>query len=321
MDGRVIDIPIVSRWLLVNGIIAPFRAPKSASVYKKVWMQEGSPLKVFGRQLEKSIQDLLGSDFVVRLAMRYQSPSIDNGIEELIQSEVSHILALPLFPQYASATTGSVYEEVMRILSKKQTIPSLTFAGTFFNAPFFTQPIAKAIEKARQSRRYDKVLFTYHGLPERQIRKGDRSDKCLSTVCCDSICARNRLCYRAQCFETSRILAKISGLSDSEYETTFQSRLGKDPWIKPYTDDVIKRWANAGVKSVLALSPSFVADCLETTEEIGEEYRNLFLENGGKQWDLIPCLNNDPEWAKGLADWVRQLVILQGQNIPDGHQG
>ncbi len=305
MDGRVIDFPWLPRFLLVNGIIAPFRAPKSAAVYKKVWLKEGSPLKLYGMQLAESVQGILGEDFLVKLGMRYQNPSMESAMEEFRKAGVDDIRIIPLFPQYASATNGSVVEETGRIFKKWQCIPGFSISGPFYDQSFFIKPIAEMLQKAWSSGEYDQVLFSYHGLPERQIRKGDAAGCCLKDNCCGSIRRENFLCYRAQCFETSRILAREVGLQADNFTTAFQSRLGNDPWIKPYTDDMIKSWPAKGIKKVLVLSPSFVADCLETTEEIGDEYREVFLHAGGEKWDLLPCLNNDPEWAQGLAGWIR----------------
>ena len=314
MDGRVIDIPYIPRFLLVNGIIAPFRAPKSAKVYREVWMPEGSPLKVYGFKLTELVRNRLGQNFEVALAMRYQQPSIQKGMAALMARNVSQIIVVPLFPQYASASTGSVYEEVMRIASAMQTIPCITLAGTFFDQPFFLKPIADQIREALRTNSYDKILFSYHGLPERQIRKGDSGGGCLKEDCCQAFGSHNQLCYRAQCFQSSRLIAALAGLAPDQYTTSFQSRLGSDPWIKPYTDDVIRRWPGEGVKKVLALSPSFVADCLETTEEIGSEYKEVFEKAGGEHWDLLPCLNDSPDWAHGLADWIRGMSILPKQS-------
>ena len=305
MDGRVIDFPWLPRFLLVNGIIAPFRAPKSAAVYKKVWLKEGSPLKVYGLQLAESVQQILGEDFLVKLGMRYQNPSMESAMEEFRKAGVDDIRIIPLFPQYASATNGSVVEETGRIFKKWQCIPRFSISGPFYDQSFFIKPIADGLKRAWSSGEYDQVLFSYHGLPERQIRKGDAAGCCLKDNCCGSIRRENFLCYRAQCFETSRILAREAGLQADNFTTAFQSRLGNDPWIKPYTDDMIKSWPAKGIKKVLVLSPSFVADCLETTEEIGDEYSEVFLHAGGEKWDLLPCLNNDPEWAQGLAGWIR----------------
>lgn len=319
MDGRVIDIPFLSRWFLVNGIIAPFRAPKSAAVYRKVWLKDGSPLKVYGQALERGVQKSLGGTFVVKLAMRYQNPSIQSGIQELLKQEVGQIIVLPLFPQYASASSGSVYEEVMKIISAEQNIPGVAIAGTFFDADFFIQPLVNQLQEALSKQKYDQVLFTYHGLPERQIRKGDKVNCCFKEGCCDSLGSHNQLCYRAQCFATTRILAGQLGLNSKQYTTSFQSRLGKDPWIKPYTDEVIKSWPSKGIKRVLALSPSFVADCLETTEEIGSEYKELFEQAGGEHWDLLPCLNENAMWVNGLSNWIRSMATSPTQKTP-AHQ-
>jgi len=308
MDARVIDIPFIPRFILVNGIIAPFRAPKSAAVYRNVWLPEGSPLKVYSVRLVEAVANELGEGYVVRLAMRYKNPSLTEALDSLRKAQVDRIVVVPLFPQYASATNGSIFELASSHISTWQTIPAFNFTGPFYNQSFFLDPIASQILEAKANGTFDKVLFTYHGLPERQIRKGDQTMKCLSEGCCNTIHPGNALCYRAQCFETSRLVAKKAGLSESEYSTTFQSRLGRDPWIKPYTDEVIKTWPAKGIKRVLALSPSFVADCLETTEEIGEEYREVFEKAGGEHWQLIPCLNDRADWSKGLADWIRDFI-------------
>jgi len=316
MDGRVIDFPFLPRFLLVNGIIAPFRAPKSAAVYRKVWMEEGSPLKVYGLKLEELVQKELGEGYIVKLGMRYMNPSIDSGLEFLKKAQVDRIVVVPLFPQYASATNGSVFELATQIISTWQTIPAFNFTGPFFNHSFFLDPIVKQIQEARASGNFDQVLFTYHGLPERHIRKGDDTKTCLVGDCCQSYHKGNALCYRAQCFETSRLIARKVGLADSEFTTSFQSRLGRDPWIKPYTDDVIKKWPAQGIKRVLALSPSFVADCLETTEEIGDEYREVFESAGGEHWELVPCVNDRPDWVEGLSQWIRAFATSPQQNTP-----
>jgi len=313
MDGRVIDIPLIPRFLLVNGIIAPFRAPRSAKVYKSVWMEEGSPLKVYGHKLEKLVQQELGDNFIVRLGMRYQSPSITSGMEELRKANVSQIIAVPLFPQYASATNGSVFEIITEIVKSWQTIPALTLTGPFFNQDFFIDPIVEQIRSANVSGKFDQILFTYHGLPERHIRKGDTSGKCFTTDCCANFGDHNQLCYRAQCFQTTKIITEKLGLKEGSFTTSFQSRLGRDPWIKPYTDKVISAWPQKGIKSVLALSPSFVSDCLETTEEIGEEYKELFEKSGGENWELMPCLNDNANWAAGLSRWIAEQSILPRQ--------
>ncbi|GHB83957.1 ferrochelatase [Persicitalea jodogahamensis] len=307
MDGRVIDISYTSRWMLINLIIAPFRAPKSAKVYKELWTEAGSPLKTYGVAVEEMLQKALGNEYVVKLAMRYQSPSIENSLAELQQLGLSKITVIPFFPQYASASTGSVYEEVMRVLSQWQVMPELRFVNRFLDHPKFIEGFVQAGKKYLAERDYDHILFSYHGLPERQILKGDYTGKqCKLGSCCDTANRHNQFCYRAQCFETTRLLVKELGLEEGTYTTAFQSRLGKTPWIKPYTDDIIKELAGRGIKSVLAFSPSFVADCLETTIEIGDEYKELFEEQGGEHWQLVESLNDSKIWVETLVDLVKQ---------------
>jgi ferrochelatase len=302
-DGRVIDIPWLQRNLLVRGIIVPFRARNSAKLYKQLWTNNGSPLKHYGERLEALLQEQLGSDYNVVLAMRYQQPSIEAGIERLYKARVSEIIVLPLFPQYASATTGSVHEAVMRALIKKQIIPKLTFINSYFDY----QPMVELFaERARQFdiASYDHVLFSYHGLPERQLRKADDCNHCLRPNCCNVLSDKNQFCYSAQCHATTRALVAELGLQEGTYTSCFQSRLGKDPWIRPYTSDVLHDLAKQGAKRLLVFSPAFVADCLETTIEISEEYQQEFEALGGERVDLVPSLNDDPKWAEALRDMV-----------------
>jgi protoporphyrin/coproporphyrin ferrochelatase len=306
MDGRVIDIPYIPRFLLVNAIIAPFRAPKSAKTYKEVWLPEGSPLKVYGVAVEKMLQEALGSDYVVKLGMRYQNPSIAVALAEFQRIGLTDIIVVPFFPQYASATTGSVYEEVMRILSKWQVMPAVKFINQFLAHPKFLAGFVQNAQKYMTEHAYDHFVFSYHGLPERQIRKGDcTKEVCKLGSCCDTLHAMNQHCYRAQCFETTRLLVKLLDIPEGKYTTCFQSRLGNDPWIKPYTEDLVKELPKRGIKSVLAFSPAFVADCLETTLEVGEEYKELFEEAGGEHWQLVESLNDSPVWVEALVDLVK----------------
>ncbi|GAB3746327.1 ferrochelatase [Spirosoma pomorum] len=306
MDGRVIDIPFVPRFLLINGIIVPFRAPKSAKVYKQLWSETGSPLKYYGQVVERELQKALGDDYVVKLAMRYQNPSIDVGLQAFQQMGLTNIIVIPFFPQYASASTGSVYEKVMNIVKDWQVIPEIRFINRFLEHPKFIEGFVRLGRKYMDSYDYDHILFSYHGLPESQIRKGDVTrNVCKFGDCCGSLHATNQHCYRAQCFETTRRLVKELGIPEGKYTTSFQSRLGSDPWIKPYTDDVIKELGAKGVKSVLAFSPAFVADCLETTIEVGVEYKEMFEEHGGQHWQLVESLNDSPIWIETLVDLVK----------------
>jgi protoporphyrin/coproporphyrin ferrochelatase len=307
MDGRVIDVPFLARWALVQLIIAPFRAPKSAKIYKKVWTEKGSPLLFHGTELKALLQKSLGDKYVVELAMRYQSPSIESVLNGMKTQNFEKIIVLPLFPQYASASTGSVHEEVMRLLTKWLTIPQIVMIDNYPDNPKMIQTYAEIGRKYIKEGKFDHYIFTYHGLPERHIRNGDCTRKCLSETCCNKLEDWNRLCYKGQCYETSRLLAAELGLATTDYSVCFQSRLGNDPWIKPYTDKVIVDLVKGqGKKRILAFSPSFVADCLETNIEIGEEYFEIFEEAGGEHWQLVESLNTHPLWVETLKEMVEK---------------
>lgn len=305
MDGRVIDIPYINRWLLVNLIIATFRSPKSAKEYKRLWDERGSPLKYYGLELTDKVQQKLDEEYVVSFAMRYQNPSIQKGLDELRAQNVESILVIPLFPQYASASTGSVIDKVMDISSKWQVIPDIKFISKFFEEEKFIQTIVENAKPWIEKTDYDHYIFSYHGLPERQILKAEIK-KCALGKCCDNYGPANAYCYRASCFETTRLITKQLGIKAENYTVAFQSRLGKTPWIKPYTDDKIVEFAEQGFKKVLALSPAFVTDCLETTVEVGETYKEMFIEHGGEQWDLVESLNVKDTWVDCLVDMIQK---------------
>ncbi|HLW20488.1 MAG TPA: ferrochelatase [Cyclobacteriaceae bacterium] len=306
MDKRVIDIPQISRWFLINFIVAPFRAPKSAIEYKKLWTDRGSPLLFHAEDLRDKLMARLDKDqFQVEIAMRYQSPSIESGLEALRKANVKKIIVLPLFPQYASASTGTVADKVMEITQQWQVIPSMTFINDFVDHPLFLEAWAEIGKEMMEKADYDTYLFSYHGLPERQILKASSEGYCqLSDKCCSVKTKKNQFCYRAQCFYTTRLIAERLNLPEEKVKTSFQSRLLKDPWIKPYTDEVINELAAAGRKKVLAFSPAFVADCLETTVEVGEQYQEQFKELGGERWDLVPSLNSNDTWVACVEDLV-----------------
>ena len=303
LDRRVIDYPWLRRNLLVRGLILPFRTGASTKLYQQLWTKNGSPLKYYGEQLTNGVQKILGNDYAVQLAMRYQKPSIKSGLNTLLSKQLSEIVVLPLFPQYASASTGSVYEEVMQVLSKKETIPNLRFINSFYDYP---PMIDVFVENAQQYdfNQYDHILFSYHGLPERQLTKADNANHCLqSKDCCQQITANNQFCYSAQCYATTAAIVKKLGLQPHQYTVCFQSRLGKK-WIQPYTDKVIEQLAAKNAKRLLIFSPAFVADCLETTVEISLEYQEEFEKLGGEKVDLVESLNIHPKWVKGVADLV-----------------
>ena len=308
-DKRVIDIPAVPRWLLVNLIIAPFRAPKSAEEYRKLFTERGSPLKYYTEDITHLLQETLGEDYLVDYAMRYQEPSLPSVLKKMQDARVSSIHVIPLFPQYASATTGSVIDRVMEIVRDWQIIPEIKFTSQFLEHELFIETIVEQGKAFMDKEDYDHFLFSYHGLPERQIRKGSYGDYCQLGKCCDTLNEENRYCYRAQCFETTRLVAKKLNLPEDKYTVCFQSRLGKDPWVKPYTEDTLLKLAKDGTKKVLAFSPAFVSDCLETTIEVGETYQEDFIHAGGEKWDLVPSLNAEPKWVACLKDLVLEESI------------
>ncbi len=310
LDGRVIDIPWLQRQLLVRSIIVPFRAGNSTKLYKQLWTDQGSPLKIYGEAVRGAIQKKLGPDTPVVLAMRYQNPSVADALSELRTAQVSEIIVFPLFPQYASASTGSAFEAVMMDVVKQEVIPSMTFIQDYYDHPAFIDVI---IDHARQFNLedYDHFLFSYHGLPQRQLTKADTGDHCLrSPDCCQSIGIRNRNCYSAQSYATTRALVERLGLREDQYTTCFQSRLGKDPWTQPYTSDVLKLRASKGDKKILVFSPAFVADCLETTVEVSIEYQEEFEEMGGERLDLVPSLNDDPKWIEAILQIINERANL-----------
>lgn len=319
MDKRVVDYPLIPRWMLVNLIIAPFRAPKSAKEYRKLWQERGSPLKFYGEDVTALLQKELGDRYVVKLAMRYQNPSIQRILKEMQDEMVSSIICIPLFPQYASATNGSVIDRVMEITRTWQVIPEIKFISQFPDHPLFIDAHAERAQKILETQEYDHFLFSYHGVPVSQIKKASYGDYCQVGSCCNKYGKHNQYCYRAQCFHTSRVLAKKLGIPEDKYTVSFQSRLGPVPWIRPYTDEVLEEFAKEGKKKILVFSPAFVADCLETTLEVGEEYKHQFLEAGGEAWDLVESLNDHPLWIACLKDLVLQndaTTITSAEKIP-----
>ena len=302
LDPRVIDINPIARNLLVRGVIAPFRSGKSAKAYQELWTENGSPLKYYGFRLVEQIQQLMGPDYIVELAMRYQSPSIETAIQKMMAEKVEKIVVFSLFPQYASATTGSVHEEVMRVLTKQQIIPSVDFIS---NYPTWAPMIALYAQNARKFdlASYDHILFSYHGLPQRQLRKGDQFNHCLKSAdCCQTLTPTNQFCYSAQCYATTQAIAAQLDLKPEQYTVCFQSRLGADPWTQPYTVRTIEALAKSGAKRLLVFCPAFTADCLETIVEIGSEYKEDFEKWGGEHIDLVPSLNDAPGWASAIAN-------------------
>jgi ferrochelatase len=307
-DPRVLDIPAVPRTLLLEGAILPTRPRASAAAYAKVWTPEGSPLLVHGRALRDALAARLGKGFAVELAMRYGVPAIPAALDRLAKADCRRILVLPLFPQYSSAATGSAIEAVYRAAGARWNTPPLDVIDSFYDDPGFVAALAAVAQELPDEQRPDHLLLSYHGLPERQIRKSDVSGAhCLATTgCCDAIGPANRFCYRAQCVATSRALAKALGVRDEDWTISFQSRLGRTPWIRPYTDEILPFLRDRGVRRLAVMCPSFVADCLETLEEIGMRGREQWLSLGGDELVLVPCLNAHPKWVEAVAGWVER---------------
>ena len=314
-DGRVIDIPWIPRKLLVNGIIAPIRKFRSAREYKKVWTDEGSPLLLYSQSLQRALQtkfdnaearEAFGGEVVVELAMRYQNPSMAHVMARMEKARYDRICILPLYAQYASATTGSTLEKAFNIMRKWYVIPDVVAISQYWDfegylAGFLAQASAFDLDS------YDHILFSYHGLPERQVDKVYEDRKCANHSCEDEINDENKQCYKATCYATSRALAARLGLREDQYTVCSQSRLDSK-WLRPFSDDVIVERGKAGDKKLLVFSPAFVADCLETLIEIGEEYQEIFEEHGGEKVELVPSLNDHPSWVEGLEDLIRQRM-------------
>ncbi|HKJ07223.1 MAG TPA: ferrochelatase [Flavobacteriaceae bacterium] len=306
MDKRVIDTPYLLRAFVVKGIILNTRPKKSAEAYKKIWWDEGSPLIVLSERLLKKVEEK--SDIPVALAMRYGEPSIKNGIEELVAQGVNEILLIPLYPQFAMATTETIVVLANKIIKKKYPHVKLTDLPAFYNKPNYIKVLSESIKTVIEKENPEHLLFSYHGVPERHIKKSDITNShCkIDGSCCQTPSPAHEFCYRHQCYETTKLVAEELNLDKSFYSTSFQSRLGRDPWLQPYTDQTIEEFAKKGVKNLAVVTPAFVADCLETLEEIGMEGKDDFIENGGEKFTAIPCLNDNEDWANTLNTWIEE---------------
>jgi protoporphyrin/coproporphyrin ferrochelatase len=301
-DPRVIDIPWLFRKILVNLIIVPFRAPKSARIYKKLWTANGSPLLFHSNRVKDLLQVELGESFDVYLAMRYKNPSIENVTEEIRKKNYPRIIVVPMFPQYSSAATGSALDEVMRMLRKWWVIPEIRLISQYYAHPLFLEGFVQR-GKRHNLAEYDHVLFSYHGLPERQVDKVYNEGVCEGHNCETELSDDNKFCYKATCYATTRLLAERLSLPREKYTVCFQSRLDKK-WLRPFSDEVVAECAKKGMKRILVFSPAFTADCLETIIEIGDEYQEIFKHHGGEKVQLVESLNDHPLWIQCLKDLV-----------------
>lgn len=297
-DRRVIDLPWLLQKILVNLIIVPFRAPKSARLYQQLWDEKGSPLLYYSEHVAAQLQLQAADKYRIFNAMRYGNPGLNKVLKDVEKQSFEKIIILPLFPQYASATTGSVYEYILSRIAHWNKIPEIRMISHFHDHPAFIAAFASQAKKYDVAG-YDHVIFSFHGLPLRQVNKTHPGTDCLNCRCKTTTIAAGKLCYQASCYETARLIAAKIGLSASDYSVSFQSRLTKN-WMAPFTDEVLIQKAKSGIRKILIFAPSFVADCLETKVEIGIEYGHLFKQYGGEHLQLVESLNDHTVWIEGL---------------------
>lgn len=292
-DPRVVEVPKLIWWFVLNVIILNFRPKRSAAAYATVWSDEGSPLLVHTRNqakaLSKKFKETADDKVIVEFAMRYGQPSIDSALDKLLDAGARKIVVLPLYPQYCASTTGSTFDALAQNFVQRRWLPELRFINQYVDNTDYIKCIADSITAHWQSNgRADKILFSYHGIPKRYLLNGDP--------------------YHCQCHKTSRLVAQYLGLKEHEYTTTFQSRFGREEWLKPYTDETLKSLPKEGVKSVQIVCPGFAADCLETIEEIGEENKEYFMESGGESYQYIPALNDHPQHIDMLFNLLQDNI-------------
>ena len=306
MDKYVIDVPFLLRALLVRGIILQTRPKKSAEAYSRIWTSEGSPLIVISKKMHQKVKQLV--DVPVALAMRYGTMTIHKGLQELKDQGVTEVMLLPLYPQHAMASTTTIV--VLAEELRKKHFPEMTITNVpaFYNKPGFINALANSIKKHLEGFDYDHLLFSYHGIPKRHIRKTDvtNSHCTIDSTCCSTPSPAHEFCYRHQCYETTKQVVALLGIPEGKYSQTFQSRLAGDKWLTPYTDVEINKMPEQGIKKLAVVTPAFVADCLETLEEIAMEANHQFKEHGGDEFMAVPCLNDEDEWCGVVADWIKE---------------
>ena len=306
MDNRVIDIPYWKRYLLIKGVILNTRPKKAAEAYKKIWWKEGSPLVVISQRFTKKVAQKL--EIPVALSMRYGSLTIQKGIQELINQGVKEILLVPLYPHYAMSSYETVIEKAKGVNRKYFPTIKMDVLPVFYKNKAYINAMSANLKQHLEGFNYDHILFSYHGIPERHILKSDptKSHCKIDGSCCNTPSKAHHTCYRHQCFETTKAIVKILDLKEGTYSNSFQSRMLKDPWLKPYTDFEYERLAKEGKKNLAVITPAFVADCLETLEEIAIRGKEDFLKAGGKDYKHIPCLNDNDDWVAVMTKWIEQ---------------
>lgn len=304
MDKYVMDVPFLLRALLVRGIILRNRPEKSAEAYKKIWWEEGSPLVVLSKRMFDKVKNR--TVVPVSLAMRYGNPSILSGLQELHDKGVNEVLIFPLYPHHAMSSTVTVLEKAEEV--RKKHFPQMKFTSVpaFYNKPDYIQNLADVMKKHLDAFEYDHLLFSYHGLPERHIRKTDvtKSHCKIDGSCCNTPSPAHEFCYRHQCYETTKLIVEKLGIPEGKYSQTFQSRLAGDKWLEPYTDVEVNKMPEKGIKKLAVVTPAFVSDCLETLEEIAMEANHQFKGHGGEEFLAIPCLNDDDNWCDTIGNWI-----------------
>lgn len=310
MDERVIDIPNPWRSILVKGLIVPFRAPKSAAKYKTIWTETGSPLIYISRQVQAKLQ--LELQLPVELCMRYANPTPQAAFTRLAQGnpDLEEVVLVPLYPHYAMSSYETAVEQVKLIHRQGNYSFQLKVVPPFYHDPGYILTLANSI-KPFLNDPFDHILFSYHGIPERHVKKtdGTKVHCLLKKDCCDIPSEAHRTCYRHQVNVTTQLTAQTLGLSKEKYSVSFQSRLGADAWLKPFTAEQLAEFPKRGIKNLLIACPAFVSDCLETLEEIQVEGRETFMKNGGERFELIPCLNDSAEWIEALATLVKKEIV------------
>ncbi len=311
MDERVVDLPKLFRTILVKGIILNTRPKQSARAYKKIWWDEGSPLIVLSERLKGKVSEKVSTP--VSLAMRYGSMSIKKGLQELVDQGVDDIFIIPLYPQFAMATTETIL--VLAEELRDEFFPQVKFTSlpAFYNHPDYVRVLSNSIAEGLQGKNWEHLLFSYHGVPERHIRKSDitKSHCNINDECCVTASKAHEFCYRHQCYETTRLVAKYLELKEGTFSTSFQSRLGVDPWLQPYTDRTVANFAKSGLKQLAIATPAFVSDCLETLEEIGMEAAEDFEEKGGDHLQVLPCINDREEWINVMSRWIDEWALAE----------
>jgi len=308
MDERVIDYPYLLRTILVKGLIVPFRAPKSAAAYQTIWTKEGSPLVVLTKQLQQAVA--AGLEEKVAIGMRYGNPSPEAAFDELLAREpgLQEVVLIPLYPHYAMSSYETAVAYAREIFKKKNYPFKIVTVKPFYKEQHYLEAMVANMRPYLQEP-HDHILFSYHGIPERHIRKSDTTgNHCLQTPdCCNVPSAAHATCYRHQVFTTTQKLMEQLNIPTGKYSISFQSRLGKG-WLQPFTDMRFEEMPKEGIKKLLVVCPAFVSDCLETLEEIDERGKESFLKAGGESFTMIPCLNTHPLWVKAITGWIKDYA-------------